>query len=44
MARDVCQQGIRINLRGPEFFVPPLDKVKLELVRKATANGKQRAA
>jgi len=41
---DLNRQGIRINLRGPEFFVSHLDEVKLELVLKATANGKQRAA
>ena len=37
-------RAIRINLRGPEFFVSHLDEVKLELVLKATANGKQRPA
>ena len=41
---DLNRQGIRINLRGPEFFVSHLDEVKLELVLKATANGKQRPA
>ena len=40
---DLNQEGIRINLRGPDFYVSHLDKVKLELVRRATENGKQRA-
>ena len=39
---NLNQQGIRINLRGPEFLIDPtFDEV--ELVRKATAYGKQRA-
>ena len=40
---DLNQEGIRINLRGPDFYVSHLDEVKLELVRQATENGKQRA-
>ena len=40
---DLNQEGIRINLRGPDFYVSHLDEVKLELVRRATENGKQRA-
>ena len=27
---NLTQQGIRINLRGPEFFVSQLDEVKLQ--------------
>lgn len=40
---DLNQEGMRITLRGPEFYVTHLDDVKLELVKKATENGKQRA-
>lgn len=36
-------EGIDISLDGPEFFVSDLDEVKLELVRKATENGRARA-
>jgi len=41
---DLNSQGIRISVSGPDFFVNNIDKVKLELVQRATANGKERAA
>ncbi len=41
---DLNSLGIRISVSGPDFFVNDIDKVKLDLVQKATANGKERAA
>lgn len=40
---DLNAEGIRITVKGPSFFVSNLDAVKLELIERATENGKQRA-
>lgn len=41
---DLSAEGIRISVKGPEFFISDLNKTKLELVKRSTENGKQRAA
>jgi hypothetical protein len=40
---DLNAQGLSVSVSGPNFFVSDLDKVKLELIEKATANGRRRA-
>ena len=40
---DLNAQGLSVSVSGPNFFVSNLDKVKLELIEKATANGRRRA-
>ena len=40
---DLNANDLRINVIGPQFFVSDLDPIKLALVEKATANGKNRA-
>ena len=41
---DLNAEGIRVSVSGPEFFISDLDSAKLELVERATQNGKKRAA
>ncbi|GHC11795.1 SIMPL domain-containing protein [Cerasicoccus arenae] len=40
---DLNADGMRIEVSGPSFFVSDLDGIKLELVKEATSNGKERA-
>jgi len=40
---DLNTVGIHITVKGPEFFVSNLDEVKLDLIDRATENGKERA-
>lgn len=40
---DLNAQDLNVNIAGPDFFVSALDPVKLELVSRATENGKKRA-
>jgi len=40
---DLNGEGLRISVSGPDFFVSDLDRIKLELIEKATQNGKERA-
>ncbi|MDD2599938.1 MAG: SIMPL domain-containing protein [Kiritimatiellae bacterium] len=40
---DLNAQGVRIDVTGPDFFVSDIDQAKLELVKLATLNGKERA-
>ncbi|MGE9297111.1 MAG: SIMPL domain-containing protein [Puniceicoccales bacterium] len=40
---DLNADGINISVGGPEFFVSELEGIKLELVKEATANGRDRA-
>ena len=40
---DLNGEGLRISVTGPNFFVSDLDRIKLELIEKATQNGKERA-
>ncbi|MEO0795135.1 MAG: SIMPL domain-containing protein [Verrucomicrobiota bacterium] len=40
---DLNAESININVNGPEFFISNLDEIKLNLVKAATANGKERA-
>ena len=40
---DLNGEGIRLTLSGPEFFVSKLDEVKIDLMQRATQNGRERA-
>jgi hypothetical protein len=40
---DLNGDGIRLTLSGPEFFVSQLDEVKIDLMKRATKNGRDRA-
>jgi len=40
---DLNGEGIRLTLSGPEFFVFKLDEVKIDLMKRATKNGRERA-
>ena len=40
---DLNSEGIQLTLSGPEFFVSHLDKVKIDLMKRATENGRDRA-
>jgi hypothetical protein len=40
---DLNGEGIRLTLSGPEFFVSQLDEVKIDLMKRATKNGRDRA-
>ena len=40
---DLNGEGIRLTLSGPEFFVSKLDEVKIDLMKRATKNGRERA-
>jgi hypothetical protein len=40
---DLNGNGIRLTLSGPEFFVSQLDEVKIDLMKRATKNGRDRA-
>lgn len=40
---DLNAEGIHITVAGPDFFVSNLDQIKLELIDRATENGKERA-
>ena len=40
---DLNAEGIRLTLSGPEFFVSKLDEVKIDLMKRATENGRDRA-
>jgi hypothetical protein len=40
---DLNAQGYVLALDGPEFFVADLEKIKIQLIEQATANGKNRA-
>ena len=39
----ISMQRIRLTLSGPEFFVSKLDEVKIDLMKRATENGRDRA-
>jgi hypothetical protein len=40
---DLNGQGIRLTLSGPDFFVSGLEEVKVDLMKRATENGRNRA-
>ena len=40
---DLNGEGIRLTLSGPDFFVSNLDEVKIDLMKRATKNGRDRA-
>ena len=40
---DLNGKGIRLTLSGPDFFVSHLDEVKIDLMKRATKNGRDRA-
>jgi hypothetical protein len=40
---DLNAEGIHISVHGPDFFISNLDEIKLELIDRATGNGKERA-
>jgi hypothetical protein len=40
---DLNGEGIRLTLSGPDFFVSHLDEVKIDLMKRATENGRERA-
>ena len=40
---DLNGEGIRLTLSGPDFFVSHLDEVKIDLMKRATKNGRDRA-
>ena len=40
---DLNGDGMRLTLSGPEFFVSQLDEVKIDLMKRATKNGRDRA-
>ncbi len=40
---DLNGKGIRLTLNGPDFYVSGLDEVKIDLMKRATKNGRDRA-
>ena len=40
---DLNAEGLRVSVSGPDFFVSDLDRVKLDLIERATQNGRERA-
>ena len=40
---DLNGEGIHLTLSGPDFFVSQLDEVKIDLMKRATKNGRGRA-
>ena len=40
---DLNAKGIRLTLDGPDFFVSGLEEVKIDLMQRATGNGRERA-